>query len=289
MDFFLEITGDNVSKIVESTRHLWTLTAAGAAVAPVWKVLCIFARRLSLPRDAEADVQSLLDVATLFQITLKDEAWERLLSEYLRSGLFDTSHTSDKTITEAARSTHMQTLVHLNLTAADLKIIDQPLNIPQVDARPARGRVAAVAYAAAQMAPTELQYIGRCKLPNMFNELKSPLEPALPWCLLAGIMGDYFHRTNREDGGSSVRLGAEMLLHVIRRNSGYATASDDLLAGLVPDTMIDNLLPFDFVDDFKWPHMARLELSDGASYTTGTEAQREAVETRRIHLVGTTR
>ena len=50
MDFFLEITGDNVSKIVESTRHLWTLTAAGAAVAPVWKVLCIFARRLSLPR-----------------------------------------------------------------------------------------------------------------------------------------------------------------------------------------------------------------------------------------------
>ena len=72
MDFFLEITGDNVSKIVESTRHLWTLTAAGAAVAPVWKVLCIFARRLSLPRDAEADVQSLLDVATLFQITLKD-------------------------------------------------------------------------------------------------------------------------------------------------------------------------------------------------------------------------
>ena len=289
MDFFLEITGDNVSKIVESTRHLWTLTAAGAAVAPVWKVLCIFARRLSLPRDAEADVQSLLDVATLFQITLKDEAWERLLSEYLRSGLFDTSHTSDKTITEAARSTHMQTLVHLNLTAADLKIIDQPLNIPQVDARPARGRVAAVAYAAAQMAPTELQYIGRCKLPNMFNELKSPLEPALPWCLLAGIMGDYFHRTNREDGGSSVRLGAEMLLHVIRRNSAYATASDDLLAGLVPDTMIDNLLPFDFMDDFKWPHMARLELSDGASYTTGTEAQREAVETRRIHLVGTTR
>jgi hypothetical protein len=289
MDFFLEITGDNVSKIVESTRHLWTLTAAGAAVAPVWKVLCIFARRLSLPRDAEADVQSLLDVATLFQITLKDEAWERLLSEYLRSGLFDTSHTSDKTITEAARSTHMQTLVHLNLTAADLKIIDQPLNIPQVDARPARGRVAAVAYAAAQMAPTELQYIGRCKLPNMFNELKSPLEPALPWCLLAGIMGDYFHRTNREDGGSSVRLGAEMLLHVIRRNSGYATASDDLLAGLVPDTLIDNLLPFDFLDDFKWPHMARLELSDGASYTTGTEAQREAVETRRIHLVGTTR
>ena len=289
MDFFLEITGDNVSKIVESTRHLWTLTAAGAAVAPVWKVLCIFARRLSLPRDAEADVQSLLDVATLFQITLKDEAWERLLSEYLRSGLFDTSHTSDKTITEAVRSTHMQTLVHLNLTAADLKIIDQPLNIPQVDARPARGRVAAVAYAAAQMAPTELQYIGRCKLPNMFNELKSPLEPALPWCLLAGIMGDYFHRTNREDGGSSVRLGAEMLLHVIRRNSGYATASDDLLAGLVPDTLIDNLLPFDFLDDFKWPHMARLELSDGASYTTGTEAQREAVETRRIHLVGTTR
>jgi hypothetical protein len=289
MDFFLEITGDNVSKIVESTRHLWTLTAAGAAVAPVWKVLCIFARRLSLPRDAEADVRSLLDVATLFQITLKDEAWERLLSEYLRSGLFDTSHTSDKTITEAARSTHMQTLVHLNLTAADLKIIDQPLNIPQVDARPARGRVAAVAYAAAQMAPTELQYIGRCKLPNMFNELKSPLEPALPWCLLAGIMGDYFHRTNREDGGSSVRLGAEMLLHVIRRNSGYATASDDLLAGLVPDTLIDNLLPFDFLDDFKWPHMARLELSDGASYTTGTEAQREAVETRRIHLVGTTR
>lgn len=289
MDFFLEIKGDNVSKIVESTRHLWTLTAAGAAVAPVWKVLCIFARRLSLPRDAEADVQSLLDVATLFQITLKDEAWERLLSEYLRSGLFDTSHTSDKTITEAARSTHMQTLVHLNLTAADLKIIDQPLNIPQVDARPARGRVAAIAYAAAQMAPTELQYIGRCKLPNMFNELKSPLEPALPWCLLAGIMGDYFHRTNREDGGSSVRLGAEMLLHVIRRNSGYATASDDLLAGLVPDTLIDNLLPFDFLDDFKWPHMARLELSDGASYTTGTEAQREAVETRRIHLVGTTR
>jgi hypothetical protein len=289
MDFFLEIKGDNVSKIVESTRHLWTLTAAGAAVAPVWKVLCIFARRLSLPRDAEADVQSLLDVATLFQITLKDEAWERLLSEYLRSGLFDTSHTSDKMITEAARSTHMQTLVHLNLTAADLKIIDQPLNIPQVDARPARGRVAAVAYAAAQMAPTELQYIGRCKLPNMFNELKSPLEPALPWCLLAGIMGDYFHRTNREDGGSSVRLGAEMLLHVIRRNSGYATASDDLLAGLVPDTLIDNLLPFDFLDDFKWPHMARLELSDGASYTTGTEAQREAVETRRIHLVGTTR
>ena len=123
----------------------------------------------------------------------------------------------------------------------------------------------------------------------MFNELKSPLEPALPWCLLAGIMGDYFHRTNREDGGSSVRLGAEMLLHVIRRNSGYATASDDLLAGLVPDTLIDNLLPFDFLDDFKWPHMARLELSDGASYTTGTEAQREAVETRRIHLVGTTR
>ena len=289
MDFFLEIKGDNVSKIVESTRHLWTLTAAGAAVAPVWKVLCIFARRLSLPRDAEADVRSLLDVATLFQITLKDEAWERLLSEYLRSGLFDTSHTSDKTITEAARSTHMQTLVHLNLTAADLKIIDQPLNIPQVDARPARGRVAAVAYAAAQMAPTELQYIGRCKLPNMFNELKSPLEPALPWCLLAGIMGDYFHRTNREDGGSSVRLGAEMLLHVIRRNSGYATASDDLLAGLVPDTLIDSLLPFDFLDDFKWPHMARLELSDGASYTTGTEAQREAVETRRIHLVGTTR
>ena len=289
MDFFLEIKGDNVSKIVESTRHLWTLTAAGAAVAPVWKVLCIFARRLSLPRDAEADVQSLLDVATLFQITLKDEAWERLLSEYLRSGLFDTSHTCDKTITEAARSTHMQTLVHLNLTAADLKIIDQPLNIPQVDARPARGRVAAVAYAAAQMAPTELQYIGRCKLPNMFNELKSPLEPALPWCLLAGIMGDYFHRTNREDGGSTVRLGAEMLLHVIRRNSGYATASDDLLAGLVPDTLIDNLLPFDFLDDFKWPHMARLELSDGASYTTGTEAQREAVETRRIHLVGTTR
>ena len=289
MDFFLEIKGDNVSKIVESTRHLWTLTAAGAAVAPVWKVLCIFARRLSLPRDAEADVQSLLDVATLFQITLKDEAWERLLSEYLRSGLFDTSHTSDKTITEAARSTHMQTLVHLNLTAADLKIIDQPLNIPHVDARPARGRVAAIAYAAAQMAPTELQYIGRCKLPNMFNELKSPLEPALPWCLLAGIMGDYFHRTNREDGGSSVRLGAEMLLHVIRRNSGYATASDDLLAGLVPDTLIDNLLPFDFLDDFKWPHMARLELSDGASYTTGTEAQREAVETRRIHLVGTTR
>ena len=289
MDFFLEITGDNVSKIVESTRHLWTLTAAGAAVAPVWKVLCIFARRLSLPRDAEADVQSLLDVATLFQITLKDEAWERLLSEYLRSGLFDTSHTSDKMITEAARSTHIQTPVHLNLTAADLKIIDQPLNIPQVDARPARGRVAAVAYAAAQMAPTELQYIGRCKLPNMFNELKSPLEPALPWCLLAGIMGDYFHRTNREDGGSSVRLGAEMLLHVIRRNSGYATASDDLLAGLVPDTLIDNLLPFDFLDDFKWPHMARLELSDGASYTTGTEAQREAVETRRIHLVGTTR
>ena len=289
MDFFLEITGDNVSKIVESTRHLWTLTAAGAAVAPVWKVLCIFARRLSLPRDAEADVQSLLDVATLFQITLKDEAWERLLSEYLRSGLFDTSHTCDKTITEAARSTHIQTPVHLNLTAADLKIIDQPLNIPQVDARPARGRVAAVAYAAAQMAPTELQYIGRCKLPNMFNELKSPLEPALPWCLLAGIMGDYFHRTNREDGGSTVRLGAEMLLHVIRRNSGYATASDDLLAGLVPDTLIDNLLPFDFLDDFKWPHMARLELSDGASYTTGTEAQREAVETRRIHLVGTTR
>ena len=25
MDFFLEITGDNASKIVESTRHLWTL------------------------------------------------------------------------------------------------------------------------------------------------------------------------------------------------------------------------------------------------------------------------
>lgn len=289
MDFFLEITGDNVSKIVESTRHLWTLTAAGAAVAPVWKVLCIFARRLSLPKDAEADVQSLLDVATFFQIILKDEAWERLLSEYLRSGLFDTSHTSDKAITEAARSIHIQALVHLNLTAADLKIIDQPLNIPQVDARPARGRVAAVAYAAAQMAPTELQYIGRCKLPDLFNELKSPLEPALPWCLLAGIMGDYFHRTNREDGGSSVRLGAEMLLHVIRRNSSYATASDDLLAGLVPDTLIDNLLPFDFLDDFKWPHMARLELSDGASYTTGTEAQREAVETRRIHLVGTTR
>ena len=289
MDFFLEITGDNASKIVESTRHLWTLTAAGAAVAPVWKVLCIFARRLSLPRDAEADVQSLLDVATLFQITLKDEAWERLLLEYLRSGLFDTSLTSDKTITEAARSTRMQTLVHLNLTAADLKIIDQPLNIPQVDARPARGRVAAVAYAAAQMAPTELQYIGRCKLPNMFNELKSPLEPALPWCLLAGIMGDYFHRSNREDGGSSVRLGAEMLLHVIRRNSAYATASDDLLAGLVPDTLIDNLLPFDFLDDFKWPHTARIELSDGALYTTGTETQREAVETRRIHLVGTTR
>ena len=289
MDFFLEITGDNVSKIIESTRHLWTLTAAGAAVAPVWKVLCIFARRLSLPKDAEADVQSLIDVATFFQIVLKDEAWERLFSEYLRSGLFDPSHTSDKAITEAARSIHIQTLVHLNLTAADLKIIDQPLNIPQVDARPARGRVAAVAYAAAQMAPTELQYIGRCKLPDLFNELKSPLEPALPWCLLAGIMGDYFHRTNREDGASSVRLGAEMLLHVIRRNSAYATASDDLLAGLVPDTLIDNLLPFDFLDDFKWPHMARLELSDGASYTTGTEAQREAVETRRIHLVGTTR
>ena len=289
MDFFLELTGDNVSKIIESTRHLWTLTAAGAAVAPVWKVLCVFARRLSLPKDAEADVQSLLDVATFFQIILKDEAWERLLSEYLRSGLFDTSHTSDKAITEAARSIHIQALVHLNLTAADLKIIDQPLNVPQVDARPARGRVAAVAYAAAQMAPTELQYIGRCKLPDLFNELKSPLEPALPWCLLAGIMGDYFHRTNREDGASSVRLGAEMLLHVIRRNSSYATASDDLLAGLVPDTLIDNLLPFDFLDDFKWPHMARLELSDGASYTTGTEAQREAVETRRIHLVGTTR
>ena len=58
MDFFLEITGDNVSKIIGSTRHLWTLTAAGAAVAPVWKVLCIFARRLSLPKDAEADVQT---------------------------------------------------------------------------------------------------------------------------------------------------------------------------------------------------------------------------------------
>ena len=25
MDFFLEITGDHASKIVESTRHLWTL------------------------------------------------------------------------------------------------------------------------------------------------------------------------------------------------------------------------------------------------------------------------
>ena len=80
-----------------------------------------------------------------------------------------------------------------------------------------------------------------------------------------------------------------MLLHVIRRNSANATASDDLLAGLVPDTLIDNLLPFDFLDDFKWPHQARLELSDGASYTMGTEAQREAVETRRTHLVVTTR
>ena len=68
-----------------------------------------------------------------------------------------------------------------------------------------------------------------------------------------------------------------MLLHVIRRNSAYATASDDLLAGLVPDTLVDNLLPFDFLDDFKWPHQARLELSDGVSYITGTEAQREAV------------
>ena len=27
MDFFLEITGDNVSKIVESTRQLWTLNS----------------------------------------------------------------------------------------------------------------------------------------------------------------------------------------------------------------------------------------------------------------------
>ena len=68
MDFFLEITGDNVSKIIGSTRHLWTLTAAGAAIAPVWKVLCIFARRLYLPTEAEEEVQNLLDASTIFQV-----------------------------------------------------------------------------------------------------------------------------------------------------------------------------------------------------------------------------
>ena len=78
MDFFLEITGDNASKIIGSTRHLWTLTAAGAAIAPMWKVLCIFARRLYLPTEAEEEVQNLLDASTIFQVVLKDEAWERI-------------------------------------------------------------------------------------------------------------------------------------------------------------------------------------------------------------------
>ena len=104
MDFFLEITGDNVSKIIGSTRHLWTLTAAGAAIAPVWKVLCIFARRLSLPTEAEAEVQNLLDASTLFQVVLKDETWERLFSEYVRSGLFDASYASDKLVIVSHRS-----------------------------------------------------------------------------------------------------------------------------------------------------------------------------------------
>ena len=294
-DLLLEITGEGVDKITESTPHLWTSTAAGVATAHVVKLHFLFGRRLCCPRGSMAAIEDLLRDVTIFQVTLEDACWERIFTEYLTCGLFDSTYSTDKAICEAVRTTHLASPNTLILSAVDLKIVDEPLNIPGTDGRPARGRAgqagyrAAVAGSPAVQAAAVLQYLGLCKLSNLFSEQQSPLEPALPWCLLSGLLGDYYHRANRDDPRSSVRLGAEVLLHTIKRNPSYVEASDELLAGLVPGALLDNLLPFDLRDEFQWPTTARLELSDGASFTTGTDAQREAVESRRIHLVGTTR
>ena len=294
-DFLLEITGEGVGNITESTPHLWTSTAAGAATAHVWKLHFLFARRLCCPRMGTAAIEDALRDVTIFQVMLEDACWERIFTEYLNSGLFGSIHITDKAICEAVRTTQLANPHNMIITAVDLKILDQPLNVQGTDGRPARGRAgqagyrAAVAGSPAVLAAAGLQYIGLCKLSNLFSERQSPVEPALPWCLLSGLLGDYSHRVNREDPRSSVRLGAEILLHTIKRNPSYAEASDELLAELIPGALMDNLLPFDLRDDFQWPLTARLELSDGASFSTGSDAQREAVESRRIHLVGTTR
>ena len=93
-DFLLEITGEGVDKITESTPHLWTSTAAGAATAHVWKLHFLFARRLCCPRRSIAAVEDLLRDVTIFQVTLEDACWERIFTEYLTSGLFDSTYST---------------------------------------------------------------------------------------------------------------------------------------------------------------------------------------------------
>lgn len=282
----LKIQGTWVPQIVTSTPTVgWNLLADGSAESCAAVAAAAFGRLCTTRSTAQVSGCPLTT-------TLEGGAWAKLLRALYHGGIFSVTCSESKILTERVRLCELDRPDMLTFNHDDWQALGEPFDVPGQPRRPATGQRGRAGFRAevpatqSQPGPAPLRPLHLVPVDKLVKACPSQAEPALAWSLLSGLLGDLGSRAEREDPGSDVRLGMEHLRIAAAALCGIAALSDEMLADLIPTAIVAAQLPLDLRGDQLHPASARQELADGVAHHFGTPAQKQAVEVRRVHNLG---
>lgn len=202
----------------------------------------------------------------LLNFRLSADAWSRVLSCYVDSGLLGENFFDMSSLLEA--------ITRLQL------INDNDLEITEADWEPGEP-FAVPANAPPQPALAPLAYLENATVALLQDET----DPVKPWglmCDLIGALGPCLTQAARARVTSSVQLVAQRL----RSHLGGASVSDGAAALGLKDALPDLRLPSVFRAQSLREADLRAELLDAINYHFSTAQGRAAIESRRVTFLG---
>lgn len=272
-------------ELVVSTSMLdWTPLAAVQGGQPragldAFKAMRAFLGRCTLSKQ-QAD-QIIFQQTSLLRFDLNDQAWDRILTEYVDSELPQLLQDSgirslggfDDTLCKLTLANPDQLII----SSPDLLLRD-PFDTAGVPARPAHGRHAAVPAIDAVAGPPELAFLNLCTL-TLLEDGGSATHPLLPLARLSGMLGPFSTCAKRRDAVSTIQLTGALIRQQL--TSRFGCAADGAMAVNLKDFILDTYLPGVFAAHRASEDELRREARDACTYRRSAQGRTD-VEISRI-------
>lgn len=221
---------------------------------------------------------------------LTADAWQRILTQYIDSGLLDADFNTVRELQDVIQNLTIIQPTALQLEPQDInaaETFDAPATAgAQHAAGRGKGRGRGAQELPAQPAvpgPPALNFINLTSINTLQNH-DTP-NPLTPLAQVAGLLGACHTRASRLPQTSPAALFADLVVPNICSRLGAPNASPALVASNLADFLTSNELPDIYRPDNLSPSSCREELLDGIHFR-GSREQRVTVERRRCLRLG---
>lgn len=286
--------------VVSTSMLTWTPIAAAQAGNParagldLFKAVRAFIGRCSL--SVQPADQALFQHTSFLRFDLTDDAWNRILREYVDSELpqllQDGGVRSLSGFDDTVSKLELANPDNLSLTGPDLLLRD-PFDAAVAPIPAGRGRgggrgAAGPARGAGLQAappnvgmvngPVELTFFNLCTL-SLLEDKTSPTSPLLPLARLSGMLGPFSTHEKRRDAISTIQLTGALIRQQLTNRFGCA--ADGAMAVNLKDFILDTYLPSVFAASQASEEELRREARDSCTYRRSSQGRTD-VEISRI-------